>query len=155
MKKKKDQIAQASTRIRTALRPFRHLLLFNGLLFLFCAVLLLYLYLLREVEFPFFCAFHDRTQLYCPGCGATRALEELLRLRFLSSLRANPIVLLGGLTAGYYEYALFRHARVGRRPSTLPVLLYAGAIVAWFLLRNILLVFFHIDYLDDLLIYWS
>ena len=143
---------RASLSPRTARRAF---LLFNALLFLLVAGIFVYLYLLRVWELPFACHVHDRLHIYCPGCGCTRAVEELLRFRLLASLLANPAVLLGGLTAVYYEITLLFAARRGGRVSSLPAILYAAVILTFFAIRNMLLIGFRIDYLNDLLVFWS
>ncbi len=39
------------------------------------------------------CLFQRLTGLYCPGCGATRALRALLKGRLLQSLLYHPLVL--------------------------------------------------------------
>jgi hypothetical protein len=39
-----------------------------------------------------FCPFHRITGLYCPGCGAMRALASLLRLEGYKALRFNGLV---------------------------------------------------------------
>lgn len=39
------------------------------------------------------CAFHSITGLYCPGCGGTRAIRELLRGNLRMSLQYHPLVL--------------------------------------------------------------
>ena len=40
------------------------------------------------------CQFHQWTGLFCPGCGATRAVHFLLRGDWKTSLHYNPMVLL-------------------------------------------------------------
>lgn len=40
------------------------------------------------------CAYRLHFRRYCPACGGTRALEALLRLDVVQSLRCNPIVVL-------------------------------------------------------------
>lgn len=39
------------------------------------------------------CVFHSMTGLYCPGCGGTRAVLELMKGHLLQSLWYHPIVL--------------------------------------------------------------
>jgi hypothetical protein len=38
------------------------------------------------------CPFHSITGLHCPGCGATRALLELMRGHWAAALHLNPLV---------------------------------------------------------------
>jgi hypothetical protein len=40
------------------------------------------------------CFFHDLTGLYCPGCGSTRALHQLLHGHFLPALHDNALLVL-------------------------------------------------------------
>jgi len=40
------------------------------------------------------CLFHWLTGLYCPGCGSTRAMHQLLHLHFLAALRFNSLLVL-------------------------------------------------------------
>jgi len=37
------------------------------------------------------CPLYMRTGLYCPGCGATRAVHEILHGRWLAALRLNAL----------------------------------------------------------------
>lgn len=41
------------------------------------------------------CAFHSLTGLYCPGCGGTRAVRELLYGDLRMSFQYHPLVLYG------------------------------------------------------------
>jgi hypothetical protein len=41
------------------------------------------------------CLFHAFTGLYCPGCGATRALHQLAHGHFMDALKLNALVVLG------------------------------------------------------------
>ncbi|MFH0794385.1 MAG: DUF2752 domain-containing protein [bacterium] len=40
------------------------------------------------------CLFHRLTGLYCPGCGSTRALHQLLHGRPLQAMSLNPLMIL-------------------------------------------------------------
>ena len=40
------------------------------------------------------CTVRDKFNIYCPCCGGTRALKELLKLHIIKSLQYNPIVIL-------------------------------------------------------------
>jgi hypothetical protein len=41
------------------------------------------------------CLFHAFTGLYCPGCGATRALHQMANGNLVVALRLNALVVLG------------------------------------------------------------
>ena len=43
------------------------------------------------------CMLHEWTGLYCPGCGATRALSALLHGDIMASLHNNLLLIPGGL----------------------------------------------------------
>lgn len=131
----------------------KNALLYHALLLLVGGGLLLYLLLAQR--FRFLCPFSFFAHLYCPGCGATRALAALLHLDLPRALAANPCVPLLALVLLYYEVAFLRAALRGRgRVSSLPAILFAYALLAFFLLRNLLLVGFHIDPLGDLIQFW-
>ena len=49
------------------------------------------------------CPFHELFHIYCPGCGGTRALFELLHGHILTSLYCNPAIFLGLILILYYE----------------------------------------------------
>lgn len=51
---------------------------------------------------PFPCVFHELTGLYCPGCGAGRALSALLRLRLLDAIDYNVFFVIALPLAAYY-----------------------------------------------------
>jgi hypothetical protein len=135
---------------------WRNWLLYNGALLLLAAGVALYLFLLRGAELPFRCLFAAKAHLYCPGCGCTRALEALLSLNVAASLSANPMALCLLLTLLYYEVMLTRLLKrdCRARVSQLPAVLFAYALLGFFLLRNLLLICWHIDPLGDLIQYW-
>ncbi len=135
-------------------RGGRHFLLYNLSLAAAGLLLLLYLFLLRVAGAPFLCFFSFASHLYCPGCGMTRATEALLRLDLATSLSTNPMALLLLFTLVYYEVAFFLAMRRGQRVSPWPLILFAAALLLYFVLRNLLLVFGGIDPLGDLIIYW-
>ncbi|MBQ8350794.1 MAG: DUF2752 domain-containing protein [Clostridia bacterium] len=136
-------------------RQTRTWLIYNLMLLLAAAAITVYLLLLRGAQLPFRCAFSAQSHLYCPGCGCTRALEALLRFDLLSSLSANPMVLWLLLTLLYYEVAFFLSMRRKTvRVSSKPAIIFAYALLAHAVLRNLLLVFGGIDPLGDLIQHW-
>lgn len=40
------------------------------------------------------CVFHELTGLYCPGCGATRAINSLVRLKHYQAFRYNMLIII-------------------------------------------------------------
>lgn len=137
-------------------RTHRALLFYHLALLVAAAGVFTYLFLLRLAGLPFVCRFSSRTHLYCPGCGFTRALEALLRFDIPASLLANPMLLLLALTLLYYEIAFWLAAfrRRGFHISHRPAVFFAYALLGYAVLRDLLLVFFHIDPLGDLHPYW-
>lgn len=48
------------------------------------------------------CWVHERTGLYCPGCGATRAVAELSHLHFFESFCYHPFIPYTALIYGLF-----------------------------------------------------
>ena len=106
---------------------------------------------------PFsYCGFHDILHLYCPGCGGTRAIDVLFSFRFMDSFLDNPIVLyVAGVGIYYYIAAFYTFVikRDGKIYYKLPLCLLwiaLGIVIGFFVLRNVLLIVWKIDYLGDL-----
>lgn len=89
------------------------------------------------------CVVHSLTGLYCPGCGASRALASLLRLEFYQALRWNPLlVVLLPFALFYLGWGSISFVRCGRNTldDRLPRwLLWAMVVVVllYFPLRNL------------------
>lgn len=114
-----------------------------------------------EISFsPYPCLSNKFLHIYCPGCGGTRALRLLLEFSFLKSFMYNPIVL--------YIFILFIYYYVG---TTIYIIskgnykiftfstsmIYTAIIILLlnFILRNILAIFFNIDYIGDIHSFWN
>src|SRR5258708_13591328 len=72
------------------------------------------------------CPLYTTTGIYCPGCGATRALHEFLRGHWLAALRLNALFTLSlpGLAAfGLYRWATSDRGRNAWKPQCTWVLL--------------------------------
>jgi len=89
------------------------------------------------------CLFHAITGLYCPGCGALRAMHRLLHGDLLAAISLNPLFV---LMLPYLGYSLWLHLRdllqgrsltseVRLRPALIWALL--AVIVAFGVLRNV------------------
>lgn len=101
------------------------------------------------------CGFRLRHQLYCPGCGGTRALIALLQGDIIASIQYNPITLL--FLLDIFLMALFAIIRrISNKKYTfvrfrllynLGFLIFIGV---YFVLRNYLWVAHGIDLLGDM-----
>ena len=105
------------------------------------------------------CVLHDWFHLYCPLCGGTRAVEALLHFHVTESIRCHPFVIVfAGLFAVWYVLAWVRLFRgkslIVAIPKPLSVTLTVALLVFW-LLRNLLLIAFHIDPMGDLVGFWN
>jgi hypothetical protein len=78
------------------------------------------------------CPFHQVTGLWCPGCGTTRALHQLLHGNLTTAFRLNPLAILILPLVGYL---VVRDDATGVKPAWIWVLL--GTVVAFGVFRNI------------------
>ena len=98
--------------------------------------------------------------IYCPGCGGTRAFKSLLNFSFIDSFLYNPIVIYSAFGFLYYyiKTLLFIIKRGKSNPFTFSfTFLYIGLaiILINFIAKNILAIYFNIDLLGDMSIYWN
>lgn len=77
------------------------------------------------------CMFYRWTGLYCPGCGATRALSSLLHGDLKSSLHNNLLLFPGGLLV---VLLIVKRDIALRRPVAIAIV---AVILAFTILRNI------------------
>ena len=100
--------------------------------------------------------------LYCPTCGGTRSVQYFVSGRFVESLLANPapIVMLV-FYVRIWAALLYNCMSAGKQEKMVPPLTDMEAwgiliaVVVYFVVRNLLMIFFHIDYLGDLVGYWQ
>jgi len=106
-----------------------------------CALGILVFFAFDPTKVPIFpqCAFHRITGLDCPGCGAQRALHELLHGNFIAALRLNAMFILSLPLAGWYAPRLISRAFT-RQPSGTPprwLWFYIAAWVVFGVARNL------------------
>lgn len=63
------------------------------------------------------CPFHALTGLWCPGCGTTRALHELLRGDLAAASELNPLMV---VALPFLGYSALSYAALGLRGRSLP-----------------------------------
>jgi hypothetical protein len=78
------------------------------------------------------CPLHELTGLWCPGCGSTRALHQLLHGHFMMAARFNPLAISLLPLVGYLAV---RPERAILNPVWIWMLL--GIVVLFGILRNI------------------
>lgn len=131
------------------------------LIILFIIFLILYHYM----DFSFYgrgsdCGFKLLLHCYCPGCGGSRALDAFLHGNFLTSLLSHPaIIITFGLFMSYfipatYTFLIKRNGNLYYKFHPISLWILLIVIVSHFVMRNLLLIVFHIDYLQDCIIYY-
>ncbi len=104
------------------------------------------------------CPMHDLWHIYCPGCGGTRAMVALLRGQIVHSLACNPLS--AYLAAGFVAFDVRAAIAIARdEPRALHLRawyfwLLLAITVVFFVLRNVMLVSFGVDYLGELRPFW-
>ena len=88
------------------------------------------------------CLFFALTDLHCPGCGALRALHELLNGNLLAAFGHNPYAILALPVIGYTYLSALLLSVSGRQlpaPLVRPTVTWwlLTAIVAFWILRNV------------------
>jgi len=105
------------------------------------------------------CGLKTQLHLYCPGCGGTRAVGQLLHLHIIESLLCNPLVVYMAACTIYYYFKtlvfLVRQHGDAQFDIHLGFLwVFLVILIVFCLARNILMVNFGIDYLGEAGKYW-
>lgn len=103
------------------------------------------------------CYFSRELHLYCPGCGGTRAMLALFDFDVVRSFLSNPMPVYAVILCVRMWVALLHNTLLIKEESRVWRVLYNWeawgilvVIVGNFILRNVLLVLFHLDYLGDM-----
>lgn len=133
-------------------------LFYTGWAIVFLAGAIFFVY--RFVPLPYDklmtpCILHSIFGLYCPGCGGTRAIYALLHGHVLASFICHPLVLYTAGCGGWFLISqsierFSRHRiRIGMRFRDIYVWIALGIVVVNFIIKNLLLLAFHIDLLNN------
>ena len=114
------------------------------LILIICLVIFLgYFYLNNKYGFSINCAFYELTGYYCPGCGITRCLFAILRLKIYDAFMYNQLVFILlpflGCFIGYriYLYIFDKDDKIiCKIPNYLWIMLLI-VIIGFGILRNI------------------
>ena len=107
------------------------------------------------------CQFSQQYHLYCPGCGGTRSIVNLLKFDVIGSVVANPVPVYAIALFIHVWVALFHNVITGIKGKLWRIIYeweIIGIIVVVagnFILRNVLLVMFRIDPLGDMIGFWQ
>lgn len=89
------------------------------------------------------CTLHSLTGLYCPGCGASRALRAMLHLDLYQALRYNALFTVCAPFAGIYIAVFaYHYVRYGNEPAKRiiplwPLWALCAVAICYGVLRNI------------------
>ena len=104
------------------------------------------------------CLMH-RFFIYCPLCGGTRAVAALIRLDPVAAWNYNAfVVILAVIALGLDVWAWVRYFQKKEPLIILPKwswIAFCMVLVAYFILRNALMIFFGIDPTGDLVYFWD
>ena len=104
------------------------------------------------------CLMH-RFFIYCPLCGGTRAVAELTRFHFIEAWNYNALVVI--LCAVVLALDMWAWVRYFQKKEPLIILprwsyiTFCVLLVTYFILRNVLMIFFGIDPTGDLGYFWE
>lgn len=91
--------------------------------------------------------------IYCPGCGGTRAISALFHGQFLDSFICHPLVPYTAIIGGWFLISqtierISKHKiKIGLHYRDAYLWIALGIVVINFILKNVLLLVWHIDVL--------
>lgn len=121
-----------------------------------CALFMIAVMLLQRYHLipSFPCFVHEFFNVYCPGCGGTRALFALFHGQVLHSLIYNPAIVLGAILILYYEAGVIitlvrRDGKVHFYQKCGLLYTYLVIVILFAIIRNWLLIEFQFDLMKD------
>ena len=131
----------------------------NGVVLLAALFMPLYIKLANWLGSVFGGCLMHRFFIYCPLCGGTRAIAALTRFQLLEAWNYNAlVVLLSVVVLGLDVWAWIRYLQKKEPLIILPRWSWITAcvlLVTYFILRNVLMIFFGIDPTGDLVYFWD
>ena len=135
-------------------KSLRKLLLFDAISLLISVAFIIW----RKFSYTLPCLTKTLLKIYCPVCGGTRAVLSLVRFDIIDSLRHNPIVIY--IAACIVLVNVLGVIAIVKKKSNIfyawRTLIYGGIVIltVFFVIKNILLVFFKVDLSNELIHYW-
>lgn len=84
----------------------RILLVFIGVILSIFTLYFLFFFVFDYLKIP--CFFHQITNLYCPGCGMTRAIRCLLQFEFIKAINYNVLIIILIPFGLFYVFSFFK-----------------------------------------------
>lgn len=140
-------------------KGIRNLVLLNlGLLCVFAAFLL-YALTLKRITVPYvYCLMYSLFHLYCPFCGGTRAIFDILNLDMLSAIKHNVFLIYLIIAFVFYDIRALSMILKGQKNAfSVPKWLWMLTVIlfaVFFVVRNLLMIAFGIDTVGDLAGFW-
>lgn len=133
------------------------LLILNISLIAFAVIYTLYFSLTEGTEHEIGCYVKENFHIYCPGCGGSRGLRAFLQLDFLSSFILFPAIDIAAVLVIGYDIRLLislikKDTSYTDNYRFFPFILIPIVILLNFVIRNILLICFGIDYIGDIIV---
>ena len=129
--------------------------IWQGMLFACAALMAAVAYLWPRLQPQGSCALLRLGNLYCPGCGATRAVKAFLAGHWGQAFMCYPPLFFFLAVWVWYEVLFVRAYAQGslaplRKERGMGMILLCAVVLLWFVLHNVLLLFGY-DYLKDVL----
>ena len=126
---------------------------------------LIFLFLYHYFDFTFYgqgsdCGFKTLFHSYCPGCGGSRALDAFLHGKIMTSILCHPAIFftfclfMAYYLPATYTFLIKKDGNLYYKFHSFTLWLLLISIILNFIIRNVLLFFFHIDYLQDCISYY-
>ena len=108
-------------------------------------IILLILFLLFSLKvleiIKFKCIFRELFGIYCAGCGTTRMIKSLLRLKIYKSFMYNPVMFIYFILLGMYfiyNVILYIKGMEIRKPNIIILIILITILFIYMLIRNIM-----------------
>ena len=136
-------------------KPLVVYLLAHFAILLYGLFILLLTAISKRFDYSYFCLAHDIFGIYCPFCGGSRALISLLHLDLLAALRFNAAFLISLPIVLFFDLRALARILQNRLDRPLfpkwSISLVIALFILQFVLRNLLLFGFGIDFTGDFL----